>query len=123
MRRFVAVLLLGAVASACAAQNQQAAQPPAPLANNGYALTSDQVNRVMSTCRAQQRDIPFELANALCSCLIRETPRWVPRDDMVALGNETDRAKSQQLIYKNRPMRHVMAICFTEAMDGPAGVN
>ena len=123
MGRFVAVCLMGAVAAACAAQGQQAGKPPAPLANNDYALTSDQVNRVMSACRAQQRDMPFELSNALCSCLIRETPRWVPRDDMVALGNETDHLKSQQLIFRNRSMRHVMAICFTEAMDGPAGVN
>lgn len=117
MGRLAAVLLLALGAAAC----QQASSPPTPApSSNGYSLTTEQVNHFLTACRAQRSELPWEVTNALCSCLIREFPRSVPREDAEALGRETDPTRAHQLMYGNGPMRHVMKVCFVEALEGPA---
>ena len=121
--RHVGALCLSEAIESPATSTQQAGGPPVPLPNGGYTLTITEQNAFLTTCRAPSSKSPPEINNALCSCVIRETPRWVPREDLEAIGRETDETKSRQILLKNRPMRHVIAMCLSEAFDGLAAPN
>ncbi len=103
-----------------AASNREASTPLVPLPNASYVLTNTQRNEFLTTCRAQGNNLPWAAMNALCSCLIRETPLWVPREDVEAIGRETDEKKQFQIAFNSRPIRHVTAMCASEAIEGSA---
>ena len=100
----------------------EGSSPPAPLPNGGYTLTIAEQNSFLTACKAPSK-VPSDIKNALCGCVLRETPRWIPREDIEAIGRETDETKYRQMIIKNRAMRHVFAMCLSEGLDGPAAPN
>ncbi|HKX08160.1 MAG TPA: hypothetical protein VJN67_08195 [Stellaceae bacterium] len=121
MRHVVAQCFSEALDS-LAVSNPEARAPLVPV-SNGLALTNSQRNQFLTACRAPANNLPWAAMNTLCSCIIRETPIWVPREDVEAIGRETDEKKQFQIAFNSRPLRHVMAMCVSEAIEGSAASN